>query len=102
MNCYIYSDDFDIEEWNGIKNQKERRSIQEETVETELPTTFKTSTSTVVSAPTVPPILSEGIELPYESKLAIFGRKFIGMKFTSSKYLHERLDGLTRPFCKRF
>ncbi|MDO8734535.1 MAG: carbohydrate binding domain-containing protein, partial [Elusimicrobiota bacterium] len=42
------------------------------------------------------------IELPYESKLAISGRKFIGMKFTSSKYLHKRDDGRTEPSVSGF
>lgn len=99
--CF-FAEEFDIDEWNQIRQQKEKKVFKEEKIETAKPELFQISTAAVVSEPTVPAILSEGIELPYESKLAISGRKFIGMKFTSSKYLHERDDGKTQPSISGF
>ncbi|MBI5574219.1 MAG: hypothetical protein HY919_06680 [Elusimicrobia bacterium] len=98
----LSAEEFDIDEWNQIRQQKEKKEFKEEKIETAKPELFQVSTAAVVSEPTVPAILSEGIELPYESKLAISGRKFIGMKFTSSKYLHEREDGKTEPTVSGF
>ncbi|MFH0947914.1 MAG: carbohydrate binding domain-containing protein [Elusimicrobiota bacterium] len=101
IHC-LYSEDFDIDEWNQIRQQKEKKEFKEEQVETANPEAFRTSTPTITSEPIVPPILSEGIELPYESKLAISGRKFIGMNFTTSKYLHKRDDKKTQPTATGF
>ena len=101
FNC-LFTEEFDIDEWNQIRQQKEKKEFKEEKIETAKPELFQISTAAAVSEPTVPAILSEGIELPYESKLAISGRKFIGMKFTSSKYLHTRDDGKTQPSASGF
>ncbi|HAX61206.1 MAG TPA: hypothetical protein DCX95_01405, partial [Elusimicrobia bacterium] len=98
----ILGEEFDINEWSQIRQQKEKKVFKEEKIETAKPDTFQISTSAVVSEPTVPPLLSEGIELPYESKLAISGRKFIGMKWTTSKYLHKREDEKTQPTASGF
>jgi len=93
----LHSETFDMDEWQEIRTKKEDKTFQEESVPAALPQSFQTISSTATLEPTIPPILSEGIELPYESKLAISGRKFIGMKFTSSKYLHKREDERTSP-----
>ncbi len=86
-----------MDEWQDIRTQKQNNIYREEDVPVELPESFALSSSTGALAATIPPILSEGIELPYESKLAISGRKFIGMKFSSSKYLYKRADERTQP-----
>lgn len=93
----LSAQEFDMDEWQQIREQKEKKIFREEKIETALPGTLKISSPTAVVEPTVPAILSEGIELPYESKLAISGRKFIGMKYKTSKYLNEREDGRLSP-----
>ncbi|MEW6557408.1 MAG: carbohydrate binding domain-containing protein [Elusimicrobiota bacterium] len=93
----LYAEEFDIDDWQEIRQQKQEKTFQEETIEIAKPESFQASSTTAVSEPTVPAILAEGIELPYESKLAISGRKFIGMKFSTSKYLHTREDKRTQP-----
>ncbi|MDD5688324.1 MAG: hypothetical protein PHE88_10880 [Elusimicrobia bacterium] len=98
----VYGQELDMDEWQQIRKQKEEKTFSEETINTAKPESFQASSTTITSEPTLPPILSEGIELPYDSKLAISGRKFIGMKFSVSKYLNKRDDGRTEPTAAGF
>ncbi|MFH1541458.1 MAG: carbohydrate binding domain-containing protein [Elusimicrobiota bacterium] len=98
----LSAEDFDIDDWNQIRQQKEKKEYREEKIETTRPKSFRVDITTTTAGPIVPAILSDGIELPYESKLAISGRKFIRMKFASSKYFYKRDDKKTQPFPSGF
>ncbi|MBN1383355.1 MAG: hypothetical protein JW983_00540 [Elusimicrobia bacterium] len=94
---FVLGEEFDMDEWQKLRGQKEKKIFTDEKIETALPGTLHISSAPAVPEPTVPAILSEGIDLPYESKLAISGRKYIGMKYKTSKYLNEREDGKLAP-----
>src|SRR3989339_743232 len=90
--------DFDIDDWQQIRKEKEEKTFKEEEIKIAAPESLQVSSATKTSGPSLRSILSEGIEFPYESKLevtdfsgisGISGRKFIGMKYSVTKYLHK-------------
>src|SRR3989339_810785 len=96
---------FDIDEWQQIRNEKEKKIFEEEKIRITAPESLQVSSATKTTERSLRSILSEGIEFPYDSKLevtdfsglsGISGRKYIGMKYSATKYLHKDENNTNR------
>lgn len=86
----------DIDQYQDLKNNRERWNQMRALIEAgqplsqPLPSEIAISTSPAGRlAPAVPPPPGFTVQLPYESRLTVSGRKTIGMTFRSTKYTNS-------------
>lgn len=89
----ILSASLDIDAYQELTNKRERWNEMRQRIETgrsmydPLPSEIALSTSVVGRlAPDVPPPPGFTVQLPYESRLTVSGRKTIGMTYRSTRY----------------
>ena len=92
------AEEFDNDDWQEIRRQKQGNTYKEESIPVRRLNPLVQCLPVRFPLALIPAILSDGIEMPYESKLAISGRKYIRYRnFPLRNIFTKRDDDLKSP-----